>query len=61
MKIEIISGSPRLASVTQRVAIHLYNALSGSDGLEVGLIDVRNYILPPVETVFSSIDDAPEE
>ncbi|HLL42264.1 MAG TPA: NAD(P)H-dependent oxidoreductase [Segetibacter sp.] len=61
MKIEIISGSPRLASVTKRVAIHLYNALSGLDGLEVGLIDVRNYILPPVETVFSSIDDAPEE
>jgi NAD(P)H-dependent FMN reductase len=61
MKIEIISGSPRQASITKRVALHLYNIISELEGINAGLIDIRNHVLPPVESVYSSVSDAPKE
>jgi NAD(P)H-dependent FMN reductase len=61
MKLEIISGSPRNNSVTNRVALHLHNIFSENDDHQVGLIDLRDNVLPPIQKVFSSPDDAPEE
>lgn len=61
MKIEIISGSPRKNGLTRRVASHLLNELRTQHGLEVGLIDMEEYHLPPVQEVFKSALDAPAE
>jgi NAD(P)H-dependent FMN reductase len=60
MKIEIVSGSPRVESVTRRVALHLLQRLRYNDDVEVGLINVRKFILPPVENVIASPDKAPD-
>lgn len=61
MKIEIISGSARRGSLTRRVALHLYHRLSTIDNLEVGLIDVGDIALPPVEKVWTTPNDAPAQ
>lgn len=60
MKIEIISGSTREASITKRVALHLYTTLRQATPHEVGLIDLSQWELPFVTTVFTSIDNTPE-
>ncbi len=59
MKIEIISGSPRKSSVTQRVALHLEKILTEITDHEVGIIDLRNYVLPHIQSVFASAEAAP--
>lgn len=61
MKIEIISGSPRTNSVTHRVALHLQQVLSGRSQHEVGLISVSENIFPPLQSVITAPDAAPEE
>lgn len=61
MRIEIISGSPRDASITVRIAKHLYQVLQGKEGVEAGLIDVRDYPLPFVQTVWSTREKVPAE
>lgn len=61
MKIEIISGSPRINSVTRRVAIHLKNWLQQNTGHEIGIIDMKDWTVPPVQTVWSTFDKAPVE
>jgi NAD(P)H-dependent FMN reductase len=61
MKIEIISGSPRINSVTRRVAIHLRNKLLETTQHEVGLIDMHEWNLPPMQSVFTSVDNTPDE
>jgi NAD(P)H-dependent FMN reductase len=61
MKIEIISGSPRQGSVTARVALHLQQALQQRTGHEVGVIDLRDHVLPPIQSVFASPELAPEQ
>jgi NAD(P)H-dependent FMN reductase len=61
MKIEIISGSPRKNSVTNRVALHLQQVFSNETDHEVGLIDMRDHVLAPIQKVFSTPNDAPEE
>ncbi len=61
MQIEIISGSPRTQSITRRVALHLQQQLQASSPHTVGLIDVRDYNLPMVQTVFNSIENTPDE
>ena len=61
MKIEIISGSPRINSVTRRVALHLKNLIKDTTSHEVDIIDLKDWNLPPVQTVFVSIDKTPEE
>ncbi len=60
MKIEIISGSPRINSVTRRLALHLESFLNKNTNHEVGLIDMREWILPPMQSVFSSVDNTPD-
>lgn len=61
MRIEIISGSPRKESVTRRVAIHLKNILENSTEADVNIIDLQHWNLPPVQTVFTSVENTPEE
>jgi len=61
MKIEIISGSPRINSVTNRVALHLEKVLKDKADHEIGLIDMRTFILPHIQTVFTSIATAPKQ
>lgn len=59
MRIEIISGSPRKASVTHRVALHLQQALTEQTDHSIGLIDLRTQGLPPIESVYASAEQAP--
>lgn len=61
MKIEIISGSPREASITVRIAKHLLEVLKEKEGVEVDLIDVRDFNLPFVQTVWTTQDKVPAE
>jgi len=61
MRIEIISGSPRPSSVTHRVALHLENLLKQRSQHEVGIINVKDWNLPPVQSVFVSVNETPSE
>ena len=61
MTIEIISGSPRINSVTRRVAIHLKNWLDANTEHETGIIDMKDWNLPAVQSVFVSTDRTPDE
>lgn len=61
MKIEIISGSPRPNSVTRRVALNLRNWIINNSDHEVAIIDIKDWDLPPVQSVFVSVERTPEE
>lgn len=61
MKIEIISGSSRHSSVTKRVALHLKNRLQNNKDREADIIDLSEWNLPPVQSVFVSVDNTPGE
>ena len=61
MKIEIISGSPRINSVTRRVALHLKNSLSQDTNHEVDMIDMIEWKVQPIQSVWVSADKAPVE
>jgi NAD(P)H-dependent FMN reductase len=60
MRIEIISGSARVNSVTKRVAFHLHKLLSETTSHEVGLIDLSEWELPPLQKVFISVEMTPD-
>jgi NAD(P)H-dependent FMN reductase len=59
MRIEIISGSPRKNSTTYRVALHLSKRLKSETDHEVGIIDLRDWQLPPLQAVFNSVENTP--
>lgn len=61
MRIEIISGSPRISSVTKRVAIHLQNWLTQNSEHDVAIIDMKDWTVPPVQSVWVSPEKAPLE
>lgn len=61
MRIEIISGSPRSSSVTRRAALHLKNRIKTNTSHEVDIIDLRDWNLPPMQSVFMSLDKTPPE
>ncbi len=62
MNIEIVSGSPRAASVTVRIAKYLQNYLGQHhSNHSVGIIDVREWKLGQLQTVFNSVTTAPDE
>lgn len=61
MKIEIISGSPRLNSVTHRVAIYLKNWMKENSEHEVDIIDMKEWNVPPIQAVWNSMDKVPVE
>jgi NAD(P)H-dependent FMN reductase len=59
MRIEIISGSARINSVSNRVALNLQQWLEKNTDHEVGIIDLRALGLPPVQNVFVSVEKTP--
>jgi NAD(P)H-dependent FMN reductase len=61
MRIEIISGSPRVNSVTRRVAVNLKNWLDKNTEHEIDIIDMKEWDLPAVQSVFVSVDRTPDE
>jgi len=61
MKIEIISGSPRQNSATNRLALFLEKELAENTDHQVGLIDIRKYPMPGVQKVFTTVEDTPEK
>src|ERR1700754_4838894 len=61
MKIEIITGSPRKNSVTFRIALFVQQYLKENTQHEVAIIDAKQWNLPPLQSVFSSIDTTPSE
>lgn len=60
MKIEIISGSPRTNSITNRLALFLLKHFREHSEHEVDIIDVREWNLPLLNDVFSSVENTPE-
>lgn len=62
MTIEIVSGSPRSASITVRIAkyLQLYIQQHHTEHI-VGIIDVREWKLGFLETVFNSVDNTPQQ
>jgi NAD(P)H-dependent FMN reductase len=61
MRIEIISGSPRHESITVRVAKFLEKYLSETTTHNINLLDVRNFPLPNIQRVWTSLEAVPEE
>ncbi|MFL5773570.1 MAG: NADPH-dependent FMN reductase [Flavisolibacter sp.] len=61
MKIAIISGSPRGNSMTVRVALHLKMEIEKISDHEIDIIDLRDVETPQLQTVFTTVDAAPEE
>ena len=59
MNIEIVSGSPRKESLTYPLAKFLHRQLRENTQHRVGLIDVREYPLPMIQNVFSSLEKTP--
>ena len=61
MRIEIISGSPRVNSITRRVAVNIKNWLDTNTNHETDIIDMKDWDLPAVQTVFVSVERTPDE
>ena len=61
MRIEIISGSSRENSITNRVALHLQKRLKESTEHEINTLDVRDHFMPELQRVFTSVDVTPQE
>lgn len=61
MKIEIISGSPRINSISRRVALNLKIWIETNSDHEVDIIDMKDWNLPPVQSVFVSVENTPAE
>ena len=60
MRIEIISGSPRVNSVTRRVALNLKKWLDDNTEHEIDILDMKDWDLPAVQSVFVSVDRTPD-
>jgi NAD(P)H-dependent FMN reductase len=61
MNIEIISGSPRKESVTNRVALFLQKYITEKTEHTINIIDVREWEFPILQQeVFTSVEKAPE-
>jgi NAD(P)H-dependent FMN reductase len=61
MRIEIISGSPRPNSVTHRVALHLQDLMQQKTEHEVDLINLKDWNLPVLQSVYVSVEHVPDE
>ncbi len=61
MTIEIISGSPRQSSTSARIARFLETWINGKTGHKAAVIDMKDWLLPPVEKVFTSPETTPDE
>ena len=60
MNIEIVSSSPRKESVTFRLALFLHKLFIEKTKHNIGLLDVRNFDLPPLQKVYVNIDSTPD-
>lgn len=60
MRIEIISGSPRGNSVTNRIALHLKRQIEKKTDHDVHILDVRETELPLLQAVFTSVESTPD-
>ena len=60
MRIEIIAGSPRGNSITNRVALHLKKSIQERADHEVNIIDVRENEMPLLQAVFTSVESTPD-
>ena len=61
MRLEIISGSSRQNSLSRRVAIFLQRYFKENTAHEIGLIDMKDWDLPQLDTVFTSVEKTPVE
>ena len=61
MNIEIISGSPRKDSVSHRIALFLKKHLTATTAHTVDIIDVRDWNLPLLEQVFTSVEKTTDQ
>lgn len=61
MNIEIISGSPRKESVTHRIAVFLKKYLTEHSSHTVDIIDIRDWNLPLLQQVFTTVEKTPEQ
>lgn len=60
MNIAILTGSPRKGSVTFRLALFLKAQLESKTTHSINIIDVRDWNLPLLQDVFSSIEKTPD-
>jgi len=60
MKIRIIAGSGRTNSVTFRIALYLQQYIVENTSHEVSIVDARDWDLPLLESVFTSVGTTPE-
>ena len=61
MNIEIVSGSPRKASVTYRLALFLKKYFKENTSHNVDIIDVRDWNISTLqEVVYASVDNTPD-
>jgi len=60
MNIEIISGSPRKDSVSHRVALFLKKYLAAKTSHSINIIDVRDWNLPLLQNIFTSVEKTPD-
>lgn len=60
MNIEIVSGSPRKESLSYRVALFLQKYLTDNTNHSVNIIDVRDWNLPLLQDVFTSVEKTPD-
>ena len=61
MNIEIISGSPRENSLSRPAALYLKKYFLENTSHSIGLIDMQDWELPQVRTIFKSVDQTPAE
>jgi NAD(P)H-dependent FMN reductase len=61
MKIEIIAGSPRINSITRRAALHLKNWLKQNSTHEIDIIDMKDWDVPPMQSVWVSVEKTPAQ
>ena len=61
MKIEIVSGSPRINSVTHRVALNLKSWFLQNTSHEVDIISLQDWEIPPIQNVWITSEKAPME
>ena len=59
MKIEIISGSPRANSITNRIALFIKSYLEQNTDHSAGIIDAREFDLPALQEVWTSVEKTP--
>ncbi len=60
MNIAIITGSPRQGSVTFRLALFLKSQLEEKTAHTIDIIDVRDWNLPLLQDVFSTMEKTPD-